>query len=601
MSNAKSLLRAASHPGTTEGVTSTAPVHMCRAEWCEVPIHIGLFFDGTGNNQDWTDPALGGETHLARRKDSNVARLSRAYPDDPLRGYYRAYIPGVGTPFDKIGESGTTKLGMGFGAGGDARIVYGLLHVLNSMHDPVNKRSVPMIEADTVKALSRNGWLPLPTGTDGSRNPLSVSDQYALDEVGMKDQGGLLTVNGFSYRTKFLRQKFDELGQKIRDAKYPKLKEVFIDVFGFSRGAAQARVFCNWLDECFEGDTLAGVTAHIRFLGIFDTVAAVGLGPAASRWANGHHAWGDPENLRISPRVRHCEHYVAMHEQRESFPLEDVQTPDGAMPPRCRQFRFPGMHSDVGGGYLPREQGKNECDEASKLASVPLNMMYEAAVAAYVPLDKDLAFSRTEDWDPFEMSDQLKADYQAFIQANGTGVRAIADCLIDILAWRYYHRDDYEKLPFMTSANLDDRRDLIAAHRIFLEDIEEIGRANSDLYHARESVDTAKLSLRGTLFRLSEAEKWYEEAYRAKASIPQERRDILALIVKRRPSGVERAFFSTYCHDSYAGFKPFPGVRTPLTRNAPWESGGYLRFRTRYAGESLRLATLESQAASTHT
>jgi hypothetical protein len=81
MSNAKSLLRAAAHPSTTEGVISTSPIHMCRAEWCEVPMHIGLFFDGTGNNQDWADPALDGATHRARRKDSNVARLSRAYPD----------------------------------------------------------------------------------------------------------------------------------------------------------------------------------------------------------------------------------------------------------------------------------------------------------------------------------------------------------------------------------------------------------------------------------------------------------------------------------------------------------------------------------------
>jgi hypothetical protein len=52
MSNAKSLLRAAAHPGTTEGVTTTAPVHMCRAEWCEVPIHIGLFLDGARNNDE---------------------------------------------------------------------------------------------------------------------------------------------------------------------------------------------------------------------------------------------------------------------------------------------------------------------------------------------------------------------------------------------------------------------------------------------------------------------------------------------------------------------------------------------------------------------
>jgi hypothetical protein len=52
MSHAKSLLRAAAHPNNTEGVTSTSPIHICRAGWCEVPMHIGLFFDGTRDNQE---------------------------------------------------------------------------------------------------------------------------------------------------------------------------------------------------------------------------------------------------------------------------------------------------------------------------------------------------------------------------------------------------------------------------------------------------------------------------------------------------------------------------------------------------------------------
>jgi hypothetical protein len=69
----------------------------CHAEKCEFSLHIGLFFDGTGNNQDWVEPGTGG-SQLERHKDSNVARLFRAYPDTALEGYYRHYIPGVGTP-----------------------------------------------------------------------------------------------------------------------------------------------------------------------------------------------------------------------------------------------------------------------------------------------------------------------------------------------------------------------------------------------------------------------------------------------------------------------------------------------------------------------
>ncbi|CAB3803275.1 hypothetical protein LMG28688_05737 [Paraburkholderia caffeinitolerans] len=589
------LLQAAAHPDNTEGVTATAPTLRCRPEKCEFALHIGVFFDGTGNNQDWAEPGAGGTTQLERKKDSNVARLYRAYPTDGLSGYYPVYIPGVGTPFPLIGEEGESALGMGFGTGGDARIVYGLLHVLNAMHRSINNYDTPMMEWQTVKALCSNAWLPLQAGVDGgSLNTLSPADQRELDKVGMKDQGGLLTLNGYSYRTKFLKEQFAQLAQKISETRYPKLIEVFIDVFGFSRGAAQARVFCNWLDECFDGDMLAGVKTHIRFLGIFDTVAAVGLGPAASRWTNGHDAWGETKNLRISPRVRHCEHYVAMHEQRESFPLDDVQTPGDVMPPRCRQFRFPGMHSDLGGGYLPGEQGKNDGNDENKLARMPLNMMYLAARAANVPVDSDIAKIR-DGWDAFVISKKLRSDYTAFIQANGTGVRAITDCLIDILAWRYEYRHVYATLPFVQGAGSNDQQDLLDAHRVFMKDIGEDGGTATQANPAQNDAGARRPSRLRRIFGTNRAEDPARTALsQGTAFIPKERREILDRIMQCQPGDVELAFFSAYCHDSYAGFKPFTYVVTALMHNAPRESGGYLQYRTRYAGESLRLAMRES-------
>jgi hypothetical protein len=597
MNHQISRLRAAAHPDNTEGVTATGPTKRYRPERCEFPLEIGVFFDGTGNNQYWAEPGLGGATQLARKKDSNVARLHRAYPDQPLKGHYPIYIPGVGTPFPEIGESGARALGMGFGAGGEARILYGLLRVLNVMHGSLDNDDTPMMDTRTVKALSTHGWLSLQTDTEGGpKSRISFADQTRLEKVGMRDKGGLLTMNGFSYRTEFLKAQFAQLAQKINGTRVPKLVEVFIDVFGFSRGAAQARVFCNWLDELFDGDMLAGVRTHIRFLGIFDTVAAVSLGPAAARWADGHSDWGDAKNLRISPRVRHCEHYVAMHEQRESFPLEDVQMPGDAMPPRCRQFRFPGMHSDVGGGYLPEEQGKNGRDDENKLARIPLNMMYNAALAASVPLDSATARIR-DGWDAFKIGKELRTDYDAFIEANGADTRPITDCVIDILAWRFLYRHGHAKLPFVESAEEDDKQDLLAAHDIFLRDIREISDAAAPAHHGHGSGNKGKLSLGRRIlsfYRATLEEK--ETIASTRSPIHKERRDILALAIERRPSDLELAFFSTYCHDSYAGFKPFKAgvVNALLSRNAPREHGGYLRYRTRYAGEDLRLATRES-------
>ncbi|MFM0162448.1 hypothetical protein [Paraburkholderia sediminicola] len=78
------------HPlGPTPGIVPVLPTVVPRTEHCEIPVHIGLFFDGTGNNKDWNDEDgchVGSGTQLQRRKESNVARLFYAYPDDPLRG-----------------------------------------------------------------------------------------------------------------------------------------------------------------------------------------------------------------------------------------------------------------------------------------------------------------------------------------------------------------------------------------------------------------------------------------------------------------------------------------------------------------------------------
>ncbi|WP_296224389.1 T6SS phospholipase effector Tle1-like catalytic domain-containing protein [Ralstonia sp. UBA689] len=604
MSDSISYLRAPAHPRTTAGVQPVLPTERCRAEKCEFPIHIGLFFDGTRNNQDWADPELGGKTHLAAKKDSNVARLFRAYPDQKKDGYYRFYITGVGTPFEPIGETGSSSRGMGFGAGGDGRIVFGLLSVLNAMKQSISNEQV-MIGKEAVRALCTYAWLPMSVDTETIGNHLSPNDQWALDQVGMKYEGGLLTKGGHSHRTKFLKQQLAQLAQQIAAQSHPKLKEVFIDVFGFSRGAAEARVFCNWLDECFEGDKLAGVTAHIRFLGIFDTVAAVGVGPAASgsRWANGHSDWGDEKNLRISPRVRNCEHYVAMHEQRESFPLEDVKVGE-SMPANCRQFRFPGMHSDVGGGYRPNEQGKSFGDDASKLSQIPLNEMYNAAKAALVPLDMKLAKPDQAPgaWDPFNVSKKLDADYKTFLQLNGVGEREVADCLLDILAWRWARRTDYAEQDFVNGVNgasVAERNALLGAHQVFLRDAYAIQGAQSRLQVANDQVNAYRSS--GSMFNraLSKAEDQVQQNLAKWEDIDAVQREVYQGLLKRKPMPQEMEFFAAYCHDSYAGFTPFDvPVVGHVSRNAPWEDGGYLRYRTRFAGDELRMAMEQMANAS---
>lgn len=155
---------------------------------------------------------------------------------------------------------------------------------------------------------------------------------------------------------------------------------ISLAVFGFSRGATEARAFVRkLLSRCVDKDgqrcwidrDLWRIPLRITFLGLFDTVASVG-GPGL------HLDWAS--ELAIPPEVERCVHYVAAHEVRQAFPLDSVRV-DRTYPANCEEVVYPGMHSDVGGGYAPDAQGRSNL-----LSRIPLRHMYAAALEAGVPL-----------------------------------------------------------------------------------------------------------------------------------------------------------------------------------------------------------------------
>ncbi|MEB7540627.1 DUF2235 domain-containing protein [Pantoea anthophila] len=137
------------------------------------------------------------------------------------------------------------------------------------------------------------------------------------------------------------------------------IKELQFDIFGFSRGAAAARHFANRVfsrdrtiisainiglgDVEFSG-TPGGKT---RFLGIFDTVAAIGT---PVNGLNPHSADTGEVNLVLRPGVAEkVFHITAQHECRFNFALNSVK-------PAWPELDLPGAHSDIGGGYNPEER-----------------------------------------------------------------------------------------------------------------------------------------------------------------------------------------------------------------------------------------------------
>jgi hypothetical protein len=487
---------------------------------CEMNVNVGIFFDGTGNNREADTPKF---------KHSNIVRLWGAYLDKPADGYYRIYIPGVGTEFLDIREKGTSVWGAGFGIGCEGRVLYALLRLFNVIHQAACN-SQPLISKKQISALCCNRW-----------NPLDNADVEELAKLGQSS--GLLMAggNGTADREKILLSLVSLLRTRLLVAK-PRVKECFIDVFGFSRGAAQARVFCSWLNRILDNDTLAGVSIQIRFLGIMDTVAAAGI--AESIAGNGHGGWAEPANLRISPSIGNCVHMVAMHELRSNFPLDTV-TVNGIMPPNCREFAYPGAHSDVGGGYRPEELGisvgKDRFESDSlKLAQIPLNHMFDCAVEAGSPLSKKRANEADEPgFDSFAIAPALQAAYDEFLALATMEARPVKDWLQPYLNWRWDRRLVYTSLGHVRKASEKDRALLIRYNNYFLSDLAVLeSDAKSKLYR---------------VFSQSGSERQQEVDEKKNR---EEARAILQIAQKTAPDDCMKfhAMFDGFVHDSLAGF-----------------------------------------------
>ncbi|WP_250654934.1 T6SS phospholipase effector Tle1-like catalytic domain-containing protein [Alkalimarinus coralli] len=187
-------------------------------------------------------------------------------------------------------------------------------------------------------------------------------------------------------------------------------KTINIALFGFSRGAALARHFANVLvNEGLENQNdpgnpfKVGEHINIKFLGIFDTVGSFGLG-------GNNIDWGF--EFEIPQAVEKTVHFIAAHERRSKFDLQSIRT-SGCIPVsgRLKEVVYPGMHADVGGGYMQHEQGRHK-----ELSRIPLHNMSQAAINAGVPLYsvEELKLSNPELYSVFEVSSELKRFYKSY-------------------------------------------------------------------------------------------------------------------------------------------------------------------------------------------
>ncbi|MBS3828298.1 T6SS phospholipase effector Tle1-like catalytic domain-containing protein [Proteus mirabilis] len=428
---------------------------------CVKSLHISFFFDGTNNNKN-------NDKSSTPRHPTNIAKLYDTTHRDE-REYFAYYMPGVGTPFPEIREFQYSSEGLKYATGGENRINWAIMMLTDAL----------------IRALK----LEVYTDSDYAQFVNEMATNWVMN-------------NGQDKRQRILEKIATEkqLLAKIETTK-PRILGLKLFVYGFSRGAAEARAFIHFLSQLIDTrldkqrPTLFGLPISIEFLGILDTVPSVGivhLVPAFS----GHMDWANntqqlPDEKQFPNFVKCCRHFVAAHEQRLCFPMDSVRRPTDKesktshYPNNTFEVVYPGMHSDIGGGYPINDQGKARNSEGEILSQIVLHDMYLAAFMAGAPLKVSPALENTvygtklvEKMEPdnfleFKISPQLIERFSSWRKMLGVSLSTpatnddyipekLTDKLEDVMkdqmgwmtAWRInrYAQGRYRQQPFYPSA-----------------------------------------------------------------------------------------------------------------------------------------------------
>ncbi len=187
-------------------------------------------------------------------------------------------------------------------------------------------------------------------------------------------------------------------------------------LFGFSRGAYTVRALCGLINnvgilkspfgdriaEAWQiyksshrrdhpkGDRAmhfsqqyAHATKRIRFVGVWDTVGALGIPFSLLGWLNDDDEFYD---TRLSSNIDIARQALAIDERREDFVPALWQPREGV---DLKQVWFAGVHSDVGGGY-PRDKNGLLSSEA------PLRWLLAEAAKAGLQVDMQASIDATD-------------------------------------------------------------------------------------------------------------------------------------------------------------------------------------------------------------
>lgn len=171
--------------------------------------------------------------------------------------------------------------------------------------------------------------------------------------------------------------------QRIRNHAYATIAKEYrngdrLFIFGFSRGAASARMLASQLHKEGIPENITITTApqqnhvtkqvenrfvryqsegevrpvEVAFLGVWDTVYAFGI--PVKFLGIPFHRWDLFKDKHVSPNVSKAVHLVSIDETRSPFEPTLMNHKPGVV----EEVWVPGVHADVGGGYAEDEIGR---------------------------------------------------------------------------------------------------------------------------------------------------------------------------------------------------------------------------------------------------
>lgn len=110
----------------------------------------------------------------------------------------------------------------------------------------------------------------------------------------------------------------------------------------------------------------------IKFIGVWDTVGALGNPLLLNGILSKKNQFHNPE---LSSKIENAFHALAIDEKRKNFKATLWHKQPNSKDQILEQVWFPGVHSDVGGGYCPNESGLSDISLKWMLDKAQLNKL----------------------------------------------------------------------------------------------------------------------------------------------------------------------------------------------------------------------------------